>query len=161
MSDLGVITGEVSAVDAVHLVAALSGSDDVYLETTQYFPYFSFAGVCTLPSLFGKRQTNVRCLVDAVNGHGATADPFNIAYETGQEMQAIQTEISVEEACAAAHRAITHSLSRNFRVIARFDPVFEAPDIVYKKFWIVGDGHVRALVDSTDGSIHPLRVQAA
>ena len=54
MSKLAVIRTAVFETDAIRLVAALSGSSDVYVETTQYFPYFSFVGRCTLPGLFGK-----------------------------------------------------------------------------------------------------------
>jgi len=158
---LAVIRTAVSEADAIGLVAALSGSSDVQVETTQYFPYFSFAGSCTLPSLFGKRRADVRCLIDAVNGHGATADRFDVDHELPVESNDIEVKISTSEAMAAAQRVITHSLGRNLRVIARFDPDFEAPTLVYKKFWIVGNGQIRALVDSTDGSMHPLRVQAA
>lgn len=161
MNKRAVIKGAVSDADAIHLLAALSGSSDVYVETTQYFPYFSFVGRCTVPSLFGKRQANVCCLIDAVNGHGATADRFDVDYEDRVDSNDIAIEITTSEATVAAQRVITHSLGRNLRVIARFNPDFDAATLVYKKFWIVGDGQIRALVDSTDGSMHPLRVQAA
>jgi len=161
MSTLSVIKGDVSEIDAVRLVAALSGSNDVHVESTQYFPYFSFAGACTLPSLFGSRQVHVRCLIDAVTGHGATADPFEIDYEERQDSNTISVEISVQAASVSAQRTLTHTLGRNLRVIARFDPVFDVATLVHKKFWVVGDGHVRAMVDSADGSMHPLRVNAA
>ena len=161
MSRLAVIKGEVTASDAVQIVAVLSGSSDVHVESTQHFPYYSFAGNCTLPSLFGKRRMYVRCLIDAVNGHGATADPFEVEHLDHRELNDISIKVSEEEAAASAQRVITHSLGRNLRVISRFDPVFDVPTLVYKKFWIVGDGHVRALIDSTDGNMHPLRVKAA
>ncbi len=161
MSKLAVIKGEVSDTDAIRMVAALSGSNDVRAESTQYFPYFSFAGACTLPRLFRSRQVHVRCLIDAVTGHGATADPFEISYEEQQEMNTIAVKISAQAAGVSAQRTLTHTLGRNLRVIARFDPVFDVATLVYKKFWVVGDGHVRAMVDSADGSMHPLRVHAA
>ena len=161
MCKLAVIRTAVSETDAIRLVAALSGSSDVYVETTQYFPYFSFAGRCTLPGLFGKRQTDVRCLIDAVNGHGATAGRFDVDHEVLVDSSKIAVKLTAAEATAAAQRIVTHSLGRNLRVIARFEPVFDAATLVYKKFWIVGDGQIRALVDSVDGSMHPLRVRAA
>lgn len=160
-SKLAVIRTAVSETDAISLVAALSGSSDVQVETTQYFPYFSFAGRCTLPGLFRKRQTEVRCLIDAVNGHGATADRFDVDHEMLVDSSTIAVNLSAAEATEAAQRVVTHSLGRNLRVIARFKPEFDAAKLVYKKFWIVGNGQIRALVDSADGSMHPLRVRAA
>ncbi len=158
---LAVIRTAVSEADAMRLVAALSDSSNVQVETTRYFPYFSFAGRCTLPGLFGKRHSNVRCLIDAVNGHGATADRFDVDDEDLADSSKIAVKLTEAEATAAAQRIVTHSLGRNLRVIAQFEPDFDAAKLVYKKFWIVGDGQIKALVDSADGSMHPLRVRAA
>lgn len=156
-----IIRGSVSAEAALGQLASLTGSSAMRIETAQCFPYFSFTGRCSLPTIFGRKGMEIRCLVDAIGGYGATADRFQIDQVAFAEAKFLGEKISASDAARVAHRTATHTIGRNLRMIAQFGLEFEDAEIVYKKFWVVGDGNLTAIVDSTNGSMHPLHSRAA
>ena len=156
-----VIRESIDADAAIDLVAALSDHDSAHIEKKMYYPYFRFAGQCTVPALFGRRAMQINCLVDAVSGLGATADSYNVVQRHLRDGESINIGITAEQAERSAQRTVTHRLSRQMRVIAPFDLDLDTGGVVYKGYWIVSSGNVRAMVDSVNGSMHPLRSRAA
>lgn len=156
-----VISGRIDAKVAVDIISPISKGDIVYIESLLYYPYFQFEGHCKIPMLFGSKVTDVVCLVDAVTGHGATADRFKTSQISIADADLIEPGVSSACAKQMACRTVTHSLSRNLRVISEFDLALKGCGVVYKGFWIVSDGSVRSMVDQVNGSLHPLRSRAA
>ena len=150
------IRGEVNAEIAVNIVSGLCGCSDLIVQQAMYYPYFKFDCHCSLPTLFGRRQSEITCLVDAVSGKGATADAFEVDEWHLPPTELVNTSISHIEAQKLAQRTVTHTLGRKLRVIADFRLRLNAAGLIYKRFWIVGNAEVRALVDSVNGSMHPL-----
>ena len=101
------------------------------------------------------------CLVDAVNGLGATADSFELKKESVPGDSLLAAEIEPADANAIAHRTVTHRLGRKLRTIASFDVELQPRGLVHKRFWIVRTKAARVMVDSTNGGLHPLKMRAA
>ena len=80
---------------------------------------------------------------------------------TVQAEMLLQLAVSAQEAERAAHRTISHQLSRKLRMIATFQIDVEPQSIVYKGFWIVRSKDTLIMVDSSSGCIHPLSSRAA
>lgn len=160
-SHYAVIRGEVSAVDAMQIVATLAQTSDAGLERAVYFPYYHFVATARLPALAGKQQASMTCLVDAVNGLGATAAAFSTDDKTLRDTELLAHRTGSEEAARIARRTATHRLSQKLRTIASFELAVIPEGLVYKRFWIVHSGRWRAMVDSTTGRLHPLKSFAA
>jgi len=104
---------------------------------------------------------SVGCLVDGINGFGATADPFSTGHAFACDEIRLQPKITNDEARRIALRTVTHRLSRQLRMIAPFDVQLEAGGIIYKRFWIIKIGSGRIMTDSVTGNMHPLSASAA
>jgi len=125
------------------------------------YPYFVFDATCAMPALAGRRRLGMHCLVDAMNGIGATADPFETIDAPRRRSRELKPEIDAAAAGRTAERTVTHRLSKRLRTVASFDATLEPGGIVYKIFWIVDCGGYRVLVDSVTGGLHPLAARAA
>lgn len=156
-----VVLGSVDAVAAVDIVSTITGDCSATADRVLYYPYFRFIGSYTLPTLFGRKEAELLCLVDAVTGRGATADGFVISQVNASEMDVINSNITADLAAREAQRTVTNALSKSLRVISNFDLALQHRGVVYKAFWIVSNGSVRAMVDQVNGSMHPLRPCAA
>ena len=156
-----VIRGAINSTDALCVVASLTGDVEATVETEMIYPYYCFDANCTVPTMVGRKNIPMLCLVDAVNGLGATADSFELKKETVPADQLLDTEIDGDDAAATAIRTVTHRLGRKLRTITSFDVDVQPRGIVHKRFWIVRTSDARVMVDSTNGGLHPLKLRAA
>ena len=156
-----VIRGALNATDALCVVASLTGDLDARVEKDVLYPYHCFDADCSIPTLAGRKRLTMICLVDAVNGLGATADNFELKSESVSAASRLETEIDAESADDIAHRTVTHRLGRKLRTITTFDVALKARGIIHKRFWIVRTSDARVMVDSTSGGLHPLKLRAA
>jgi len=153
---LSIIRQQVDADAARRSVAGLSGGAMVKVEGSALYPYARFAAECSVPTLIGRKSIAIECLVDGVNGIGATADPVAIDERIASDEVLLQTEISTAAAQRTAQRTVTHRLGRKFRTIAAFDVKLEAMGTIYKRFWIVRVGEGRVMTDSVTGNMQQL-----
>ena len=52
-------------------------------------------------------------------------------------------------------------MGKKLRMIASFDISIVPRGMVHKRFWIVQSIEAKVMVDSTTGSLHPLKLKAA
>ena len=156
-----VIRGAINATDALCAVAALTSDDEAVFESELIYPYYCFDADCRVPTLAGRKQFSMICLVDAVNGLGATADSFELERESVPLERLLAADIDDQAAAKTAHRTVTHRLGRKLRTISSFDVDVAPRGLIYKRFWIVKTRDARVMVDSTTGSLHPLKLRAA
>ena len=131
---LSVIRQQVDAATALRSIDALAGAATASIERIMYYPYYRFTANCAVPTLFGRKTMTVNCLVDGVSGLGATASDFSIEPATVPAEMQLQLAVSAQDAERAAHRTISHQLSRKLRMIAAFQVDIEPQSIVYKGF---------------------------
>lgn len=155
------IRGSFNATDALCVVASLTGEADAQVEKDVIFPYYCFDASCMAPAAAGRKDVSVICLVDAVNGLGATADSFELKKEPVKASRLMDLTIDDEHARRIAERTVTHRLSKSFRAIADFDVRLTSRGLVHKRFWIVRTREARLLVDSTTAGWFPLKLRAA
>jgi hypothetical protein len=134
---------------------------DVTLEPEIIYPYYCFDANCSVPTLAGRKHVSLVCLVDAANGIGATADSFELKKETVPAARLLSVEIDTDKAAEIAQQTVTHRMGKNLRMIASFDVSVVPRGMVHKRFWIVQSSDARVMVDSTTGSLHPLKLRAA
>ncbi len=158
---LNVIRQQVDAASALRSIDELAGAATASIERKMYYPYYRFTANCAVPTLFGRKMMTVNCLVDAVSGLGATSGAYSIETATVPADALLQLAVSAEEAERAAHRTISHQLSRKLRMIASFRADIKPQSIVYKGFWIIRSQDTLVMVDSSSGCIHPLSSRAA
>ena len=156
-----VIRGSFNATDALCVVASLTGDVDARVASDIIYPYHCFDAECTVPTLAGRKDVSLICLVDAVNGLGATADSFELKKESVARSKLMSAEIDDETAADTAHRTVTHHMGRSLRTIAEFDVRLKPRGFVHKRFWIVQTSEARLLVDSTTAGWFPLKLEAA
>ncbi len=156
-----VIRGAIGATDAQCVVASLTGDVEASIEEEMIYPYYCFAANCSVPTLVGRKNISLLCLVDAVNGLGATADSFELKTEIASGDRLLDADIEAGEAAAIAQRTVTHRLGKKLRTIASFDVSVAPRGLVHKRFWIVRTREARVMVDSTNGGLHPLKLRAA
>ena len=156
-----VVRGALNATEAMCVVASLTGDFDASVENEILYPYHCFDADCSIPTLAGRRSLTIICLVDAVNGLGATADNFVLKNESVSATSLIGSEVDSTAAGDIAHRTVTHRLGRKLRTISTFDVALTPRGIVHKRFWIVTTNNARVMVDSTSGGLHPLKMRAA
>ena len=156
-----VIRGSITSVEAICLVSSLTGDMDVTLEPEIIYPYYCFDANCSVPTLAGRKQVSLICLVDAANGIGATAESFELKKETVPAARLLPVAIETDKAAEIAQQTVTHRMGKNLRMIASFDVSVVPRGMVHKRFWIVQSSEARVMVDSTTGSLHPLKLRAA
>lgn len=156
-----IVRGLITSADALCLVSSLTGDVEVQLQPDVIYPYYCFDASCSVPTLAGRKEIDLICLVDAVNGLGATADSFELKTETLTASKILPVELDAPAATEIAQRTVTHRMGRQLRVITSFDVSFVPRGIVHKRFWIVQSADARVMVDSTTGSLHPLKLRAA
>lgn len=159
--ELVVVRSAFSATEALCVVATLTGDLDAQVESEVIYPYHCFVADCSVPTMVGRKRVSMICLVDAVNGLGATADGFDLCGESVPGDLVLGVDVAAEEAAGIAKKTLTHALGRKLRMIASFDVVMHARGLVHKRFWIVGTKDARVMVDSTTGGLHPLAMRAA
>jgi len=160
-TDLVIIRGALGATDALCVVASLTGDVEANVEAEVIYPYYCFDARCSVPTLAGRKSLSLVCLVDAVNGLGATADAFELTRETVCRAVAIEAEVDADDAERTASRTISHHLGRKLRTITSFDVEVRPRGLVHKRFWIVRSSEAKVMVDSTTGNLHPLKLRAA
>ncbi len=111
--------------------------------------------------MIGKQEVAVDCLVDAINGLGATTDPFATDQLNLSDENQLKPEITNCEAVKIAQRTVTHELGKKLKMIAPFDVTLDAKGMIYRSFWIVRIGDSRIIIDSVTGGMQPLRASAA
>jgi len=151
MQRIDVLTERLAENAALSVVRELTLDDDAAVERKIYFPYFRFDAKCKVPALFGRKETVIPCLVDAINNVAATADPVAIDSTSVPAGSALPSDHSVDQAEREARRYLQHHLGRRLRTIADFGVELEALGIVHKAFWIVRSGSARVIVDSVTG----------
>lgn len=161
MAEIVVIRGALTSTEALCVVASLTGDVEASVEKDIIYPYHCFEARCLVPTLAGRKKLDMICLVDAVNGIGATADEFQLTRERIDVEQQLATEIDADKALEIARGTVTHRLGRNLRTITSFDVELLPRGLVHKRFWIVRSSEARIMVDSTNGSLHPLKLRAA
>lgn len=159
--DMVVVRGSITSIDALCLVSSLTGDMEVHLEPEVIYPYYCFDAECSVPTLVGRKDISLICLVDAVNGLGATADSFELKKESLSPTMRLPVELELETAVDIAQRTVTHRMGKKLRMIASFDVSIVPRGMVHKRFWIVQSRDARVMVDSTTGSLHPLKLRAA
>jgi hypothetical protein len=155
------IRGAFNATDALCVVASLTGDLAARVERDVIYPYYCFDASCSIPTLAGRKPLSMVCLVDAVNGLGATADSFELGTERVPAAAIMATALAAGDAADIAIRTATHALGRKFRTIADFDVDLARRGLVHKRFWIVRTSEARLLVDSTTAGWYPLKLMAA
>lgn len=158
---LTVIREQVDASAVLQSIQAASGNVAGVIEQKMVYPYYRFKASCKIPTIVGKQGVAVDCLVDGINGLGATADPFSTEQLKVTDESLLKPEISNSEAVKIAHRTVTHQLGKKLKMIAPFDVTLEAKGMIYRSFWIVRIGDSRIMVDSVTGGMHPLSASAA
>jgi len=156
-----IVCDSITSREALCLVSSLTGDPNVTLEPAMIYPYYCFDAHCSVPTLAGRKEVSLLCLVDAVNGLGATADRFEQMTESVCAEDMLSTDITGDEAADIAHRTVTHHLGRKLRMIASFDAAIMPRGIVHKRYWIVQSSDARIMVDSTTGNLHPLKSKVA
>ena len=156
-----VIRGAINATDALCVVATLTGDIEASAESEMIYPYYCFDAKCTVPTMTGRKEVSMICLVDAVNGLGATADSFELKTESISADQLIGIEFEAAEAESIAMRTVTHRLGRKLRTITSFEVDITPRGLVHKRFFIIRTADARVMVDSTNGGLHPLKLRAA
>jgi hypothetical protein len=159
--DMVVVRGSITSIDALCLVSSLTGDMEVHLEPEVIYPYYCFDAECSVPTLVGRKDISLICLVDAVNGLGATADSFELKKESLSPTMRLPVELELKTAVDIAQRTVTHRMGKKLRMIASFDVSIVPRGMVHKRFWIVQARDARVMVDSTTGSLHPLKLRAA
>ncbi len=158
---LAVIHEEVDASAALQSIHAVRGDVAGVVEQKLVYPYYLFRAGCKIPTIVGKQDVSVDCLVDGINGLGATADPFITEQLNVTDENHLKPELSAGEAVKVAHRTVTHQLGKKLKMIAPFDVTLEARGMIYRSFWIVRIGDRRIMVDSVTGGTHALSASAA
>ena len=158
---LTVIRERFDAPAALQSIQAASRNVAGTVERKLVYPYYRFKASCKVPTLIGKQDLSVECLVDSINGLGATADPFATDQLWMPGEVQLKPCISSDEAAKIAQRTVTHQLGRKLRMIAPFDVALASTGMIYRSFWIVRIGDGRIMIDSVTGSTHPLRASAA
>ena len=153
--------GSFSATDALCFVASLTGDIEATVDKEIIYPYYCFNADCSVPTMVGRKQVVLICLVDAINGIGATADRFELKNESVLAELLLPAEIDAQGAADIAHRTVTHALGKKLRTISSFDVSVESRGLVHKRFWIVQTSEASVMVDSTTGGLHPLKLRAA
>ncbi len=156
-----VVRGSITSTDALCLVSSLTGDINVTLEPAMIYPYYCFDANCSVQTLVGRKDVSLLCLVDAVNGLGATADSFELKKETVPAEPLLPIEICSDAAADIAQRTVTHRMGKKLRMIASFDVAIVPRGIVHKRFWIVQSSDARVMVDGTTGNLHPLKLRVA
>lgn len=159
--DMVVVRGSITSIDALCLVSSLTGDMEVHLEPEVIYPYYCFDAECSVPTLVGRKDISLICLVDAVNGLGATADSFELKKESLSPAMRLPVELELKTAVDIAQRTVTHRMGKKLRMIASFDVSIVPRGMVHKRFWIVQARDARVMVDSTTGGLHPLKLRAA
>ncbi len=157
---LTVIREQVDSTTALRNVEVMTDVPAVIEESVLY-PYIGFTACCTVPTMIGKKKVSVTCLVDGVNGLGATADSFRTEEALAHDDVRLQSKITADDAQRTARRTVTHRLGKKLKMIAPFDVQLETTGIVYKRFWVIRIGDGRIMADSVTGNMHPLSVTAA
>ena len=156
-----VVRGAINSIDALCIVSTLTGDMDARLENEIIYPYYCFDADCSVPTLAGRKNISLICLVDAVNGLGATADNFALKKEAVPAKKLMSVEVANDAAADIAERTVTHRMGKKLRMIASFDVSITPRGLVYKRFWIVQSSDASVMVDSTNGSLHQLKLRAA
>lgn len=152
-----VIRGSFAATKARRLVAAVTGDRSAAVEGEICYPYHSFSADCRVPTLAGRKMLSLACLVDAVNGLGATAGRFSVAGEPVAPQDILVQEVGGQTAAGIAQRTIVDHLGRKLRSIAHFEVSLTSRGLIHKRFFIVRCAKARMMVDSTTGLMHPLK----
>ncbi|MFQ5983377.1 MAG: hypothetical protein ACE5KS_08385 [Woeseiaceae bacterium] len=126
-----------------------------------YYPYYSFKADCTVSTLLGKKSVSVTCLVDALNGVGATAERLSADRLKVGADSILQVDVAPDEAVRTARRMLMHQLSRRLRMISDFGIELESLGLAYKCFWVARSSDMTLMIDSVTGCTHPLRTRAA
>lgn len=161
VTQVDVVCGSITSRDALGLVSSLTSDVGSTLESEMTYPYYCFDAHCSVPTLAGRKKVSMLCLVDAVNGLGATADSFELKKESVRQEYLLSTKVNNDDAADIAQRTVTHRMGRKLRMIASFDVAIVPRGIVHKRFWIVQSGDSRIMVDSTTGKLHPLTLKVA
>jgi hypothetical protein len=156
-----VIRERVDSATALQNVAGMTDDVSVVVEGSVLYPYFGFTARCSVPTMIGKKELTIDCLVDGINGHGATADSFSTEQAVARDEVRLRSKITDDEARRMAQRTVTHRLGKQLKMIAPFDVQLEAAGTVYKRFWIIRIGDGRIMADSVTGNMHPLSASAA
>ena len=158
---LTVIREQVDASAALQNIHAARGDVAGVIEQKLFYPYYRFKADCKVPTMIGKQDVAVDCLVDGINGLGATADPFITDKLMVTDENLLHPDISRDEAVKIAQRTVTHQLGKKLKMIAPFDVTLDAKGMIYRSFWIVRIGDSRIMIDSVTGGMQPLRASAA
>ena len=160
-TELVVVRTAFSATEAMCVVASLTGDFEARVADEVIYPYHCFVADCSVPTIVGRKQMSMVCLVDAINGLGATADSFDLRTETVPCDQVLDVDVTARGAERTAKNTLTHALGKKLRMMASFDVALHARGLVHKRFWIVETKESRVMVDSTTGGLHPLAMRAA
>jgi hypothetical protein len=155
------IRGSFNATDALCVVASLTGEVDARVEKEVVYPYYCYDASCSAPVAAGRKDVSILCLVDAVNGLGATADSFELKQEPVRSAKVMEATIDDDHALRIAERTVTHRLGKAFRTVADFEVRLNPRGFVHKRFWVVRTRDARLLVDSTTAGWIPLKLKAA
>ena len=158
---LTVMREQVDASAALQSIHELRGDVTGVVEQKLVYPYFRFKASCKIPTMIGKQDVTVDCLVDGINGLGATADPFVTDQLLVTDENHLKPELSDGEAGKIAQRTVTHQLGKKLKMIAPFDVTLDMKGMIYRSFWIVRIDDSRVMVDSVTGGMQPLRASAA
>lgn len=158
---LTVICGQVDCGTALRHISEQTAGIAVAFERSVLYPYLWFTAQCSVPTIGGRKAISVDCLVDGVNGHGATTDAFLTDTVRLSDETQLPRGITRDASRRTAQRTVTHRLGKKLKMIAPFDVRLEERGTVYKRFWIVRVGDGRVMIDSVTGSMHPLSARAA
>ena len=158
---LKIIREQIDASAAVQGINSVRGDIKGVVEQKLVYPYFQFTARCKVPTVVGKKEVTIACMVDGVNGHGATADHFSVEEIMVPEDSRLQLGISHDEATKIAQRTVMHQLAKKLKMIAPFEVALESTGLVYRSFWIVRVCDKRVMIDSVTGAMHPLVASAA
>ncbi|MEM7502384.1 MAG: hypothetical protein AAF417_10090 [Pseudomonadota bacterium] len=142
------VRGSLGAADA----AALVGLEPLPAQRAQkvYAPHYWFVACGSSPTLFGRRDFAVDCLVDACSGDAATADRFSVDEELSNGL-VLPTVWSADDAERVAVRRTLANLSRQLRTLADFHVDVELRGLIYKPCWLLPRADEHVLIDALTG----------
>ncbi len=146
---------------ALRIVNSIAKTSTSHFESKIYYPYYWFTAECETRTLFGKKQFPANCLVDACNGLGATADPFEVEATSAASDAILAIRTNPEMAEKSAHRFLSHNLGRATKMIGNFNIDLESRGVIFKTYWLIKCEGTLVMVDATTGNLHKLNAKAA
>lgn len=158
---ISVIQEHTDSAAAREIAVKVTGDAFAVIERRLYYPYYRIDAKCRLPTLFGRRDWKVSCLIDGINKTCATTDPFAVRSIAVSVASILPYAVPADSARSVARRYLVHHLSRRLKVISAFDIELQNSWPVFRGFWIAGSRRDTIMIDTVTGLTYPIGKRAA